>query len=219
LTSITTEHLHAPSSAREAQTLDSFRRRAVEELAGRRVWCAAASPAGRAAAEALRACIRRGGEEGVDSGWIYAQADDPLRLLDHGEATIAPVRRDDIVVLHDHVTVALARAIREHGAHVALRSKKRAGVVAPRAGELSAFLRWQMSPIDAYLTTLRPRSGLASGDWIAAFMPSPGLMTAREIGPELQELGWIALLADVARSDRVEVVGGTLHPRPAVAAR
>jgi hypothetical protein len=63
--------------------------------------------------------------------------------------------------------------------------------------------------VDAYVTRW--------GRGLAAVMPSADLVTVKA-EPDT-ELGWTSVLADVVRGDRDETVGGTLHPRPAVAAR
>jgi hypothetical protein len=55
---------------------------------------------------------------------------------------------------------------------------------------------------------------------VAALMPAPALMRLKEMEQgAYDDLGWGSLLADIVRSDRDERVGGTRHPRPAVAPR
>jgi hypothetical protein len=79
--------------------------------------------------------------------------------------------------------------------------------------------------IDAYLLSWIERS--ARGrlvERVAAAMPGAGIIAAKEFpnrpargGP--RRLAWRMAVAEVVRSDRDEAVGGTLHPRPSVAAR
>jgi hypothetical protein len=120
------------------------------------------------------------------------------------------VRRDDVVLLHDALTALLAQAVRERGAHAVWC----AGVAAPAPGRPGAREAWQFlrsctTGVDAYLTRW--------GRGVAVVMPSADVVTVRA-DPD-RELGWRSALADVIRGDRDETVGGTLHPRPAVAAR
>jgi hypothetical protein len=128
---------------------------------------------------------------------------------------------DDVVVLHDSLTAVLAQAIRERGAHAVLRMS-----VGPARGdamveEARAFMRPFTAGVDAYLVTWTESA--ARGRVVArvaALMPSPDVVAAKEIRPqESGDVGWASVLADVVRSDRGECVGGTLHARPTVAAR
>jgi hypothetical protein len=120
------------------------------------------------------------------------------------------VHEDDVVLLHDALTALLAEAVRERGAHavwcVSVAAPARSG---PGAREAWRFLRSLTTGVDAYVTRW--------GRGLAAVMPSADLVTARA-EPDTK-LGWIGVLADVVRGDRDETVGGTRHPRPAVAAR
>jgi hypothetical protein len=56
---------------------------------------------------------------------------------------------------------------------------------------------------------------------VAALMPRPGLLSEKlaEGGQGAEDLAWGSVLADVVGGDRGETVGGTFHPRPAIAAR
>jgi hypothetical protein len=83
------------------------------------------------------------------------------------------------------------------------------------------FLRAHASAIDAYLTTWTEPAGRGLRlRRVAALMPSPGLVSAKEIDSDQpQGLGWGSALADVVHSSRGDRVGGTLHARPAVASR
>jgi hypothetical protein len=247
MTSLTIEPLGLSVSARDARTLDSVRRRAAAELAGRRVWCVSALPDGRSSARTLR--------ERLDGGGVHA---DPLEVtppedLDRlargieamlrgaaaaaslgpaerelyadgvrdGDALIGPdVAAEDVVVLHDALAAALAQAARERGAHVVWRVDVR---TAPQEATVTAawtFLRPFTSAVDAYVTTwLQPLSRLRRVERVAAVMPCAGVVSAKDVGSGSEDLGWSSALADVAHARHQESVGGTLHARPAVAAR
>jgi hypothetical protein len=79
MTSVTIQHVAAPSSARDARTFHRARDRAADGLAGRTVWCATALPAGRGAARSLRERLGSGG--GVTAGSLDVPATEPLRDL------------------------------------------------------------------------------------------------------------------------------------------
>jgi hypothetical protein len=51
-------------------------------------------------------------------------------------------------------------------------------------------------------------------------MPRAGILAVKEMrGDPYRDVGWTGVLADVARIDREECVGGTLQARPTIAAR
>jgi hypothetical protein len=141
------EHFGVPSSAQDMRLRERARSEAIDGLAGRTVWCAAAVPERRSAAEALRS--RLGGAGAVAASRLDIAADGPLcdlarqldamlsghargqRQLDaeqqeiyagasrDGEALIGgAVRHDDIVVISDPFVAVLAEAVRERGALV-----------------------------------------------------------------------------------------------------
>ena len=183
-----TELLRAPSGRRDARAYEWTRRRTLDALAGRTVWCA--DPR-------LRGYLRWVGESGVTA---FA-----LEMPEHYESAdvvVPRVRAADIVVLNAPPTHALARAIRDRGAHALWQIDS---------------LRDRADGIDAYVLTGRAADG---AQIVAAIMPSAGLVALKEMrGDPYRELGWGSLLADVVRADRDECVGGTLRPRPLVAAR
>jgi len=187
--SLLLERFRAPDGTRDTRALDSARKRAVAALAGRTVWCA-----GGTAARRLRGRLEWADGDGVAAAWLRAPDAEDLE---------AYVRPDDIVVLHHRLTASPAEAIRDRGAHAVWL------VVAPR----------EPAPaIDAYVMTGR------AGDEtqvVAALMPWAGVVTAKEThgGGTYLDVAWTSLLADVVRMGREECVGGTLHARPAVAAR
>jgi hypothetical protein len=135
--------------------------------------------------------------------------------------------RDDVVVLHDALSAAVAEAIRERGAHAVWHLTLSAGRPAEAAHD---FLRRHTGFIDAYVTTWRRPVGRGLvEESITAVMPCADLVAARRLGAEdprdedhrlrTEEVGWSALLADVVRGDRHQTVGGTRGARPGVAAR
>jgi hypothetical protein len=192
VTSLLSEFLRAPSSARESRALDGARERTVDTLAGRTVWCVGATtgPAGR-----LWESLQWASPDGVAAAG--------LAVLDDAEAPAAAgVRPDDNVVLHEAPGRDLAGAIRDRGAHAVWHVRSPLD---------------QAAGIDAYLLTGRTAGGAFL---VAAVMPSAGLVDVKAIpGGESVDLGWSSLLADVVRADRDECVGGTLHARPAIAIR
>jgi hypothetical protein len=217
-------------TASEERALAAARSRAVDSLAGRTVWCASHSLGERlgaagdelavetlplAAAEPLRRLAERidavlAGASPSPSGRTFA-ADDRA-LWDDGlrdaEARLGgAVRRDDVVVLHDALTALLAEAAREHGAHVIWHME-----IALAGGDAAGAAWSLLGPctcaIDAYAT-----SWTAPSEGVSAVVPSAGRFA------DGHDLGWAGVLADVVAADRGDTVGGTVHARPAVAAR
>jgi hypothetical protein len=183
VTSLMVEHIGEPSGTRDTRALEFTHRRAIDGLAGRTVWCAAALPGGRASAQALRTHLQGDGED-VEAGSLDIAVGDPLRQLAEqlesmltggaGQARLGPaeqeifaegalggealvgrgVGHDDVVVLHDALTAVLAQAIRERGAHVVWQVQ--AGLAPGRepAGSAAwAFLRRYTPGVDAYVIT------------------------------------------------------------------
>jgi hypothetical protein len=196
------EHLGPVPSRRDLRVLELLRRRALDALAGRTIWSVAALPTGRAGAEALRPVLQRPAQEGSDVR--------PVIPTDVAERASA----GDLVLLHDALAAVQARAARDCGAHAILLV---GAAQPPRESRPGA---------DAYVLAWSGALGRGLvADRLAAFMPSAGLVAAfahtRESPtPERpDELSWNAVLAEVVQSDRMEAVGGRLHPRPAVALR
>jgi hypothetical protein len=180
--SLLLEHVRAPAGTRDTRAFDRTRKRTLDDLAGRTVWCAGGAPARR-----LRRHLEWSSGDGVRS--------EPLR-------TVEDVRPGDIVVLHHPLTAAPAEEIRQRGAHAVWQV-------------LSA--REQAPAVDAYLLTRTTADGALV---VAALVPGAGMAFAKEMrGSIYRDVGWCSLLADIARTDRDECVGGTLHARPAVAPR
>ena len=73
MTSLMLEHFGVPSSAQDMRLRERARSEAIDGLAGRTVWCAAAVPERRSAAEALRS--RLGGA--VARAWSFIERSAP----------------------------------------------------------------------------------------------------------------------------------------------
>jgi trehalose synthase len=84
MTSFVVEQVGAPTSTRDARVADAIRRRTVDELAGRTVWCATTIPAGEGSAERLRDRLRWTSESGVGAEALDIPADARLRKLSAG---------------------------------------------------------------------------------------------------------------------------------------
>jgi len=63
------------------RAVEAARRRALDELSGRTVWCASALPDRRASAQRLRSSLQWGGGGGLRSGVLEVAADERLRDL------------------------------------------------------------------------------------------------------------------------------------------
>jgi hypothetical protein len=79
VSTLVTQRFGAPTSARGARAQDFARSRAVDELAGRTVWCATALPDGEATARELQASLGWAGADGVAAGWLDVGGEEPLR--------------------------------------------------------------------------------------------------------------------------------------------
>lgn len=207
MTSLMLEHFGDPSSAQDIRLRERARSEALDGLAGRTVWCAAAVPERRSAAEALRS--RLGGAGAVATGELEIAADGPLRDLARqldamlsgrargqqldaeqqeiyagasrdGETLIGgAVRHDDVVVISDPFVAVLAEAVRERGAIVVWQLKR-----CPRRPAVARawrFIERSSPPIDAYVTSWStPLSGGRVQSGVAAFIPGADAVTAKE---------------------------------------
>jgi hypothetical protein len=254
VTNLVIEQFHTPDTHRSERSLESARRRAAEQLAGRSVWCMAAAPMEEPAADALEHCLCAVRDEGVAPRRTVLKVGEPLQGLierldamlrgvtmhapalgpleedayvkgtQDGDALIpGEVQAGDVVVLHDPIAAALARAIRERGGHAIW-----SAAIGPWESNAAAawrFLHRARPALDAYVMAWRSGSSAPVGRArIAAYISAPGLVSAKEVdasesGRGYDEIGWTTLLADVVRDDRAERVGGTVHARPSVAAR
>jgi hypothetical protein len=209
MTTMVTERFGAPTSMQGRRRIDFVRDRAVDELAGRTVWCATALPDGQDSARHLQAALEWAGPSGVAAAWLEVACEEPVR--DAGphldEMLGGGVRDGDVVVLHDALTAMLTEAIRERGAHAVWRVR----IESSPHEAVWSFLHDFTAGLGAYVVT-----------WdggVAALVPSLGAVTAKHVARGTDDLAWGSLLADVVHADRVEMVGGALHARPAVAAR
>jgi hypothetical protein len=150
--------------------------RVLDALAGRTVWCTTMPADARGLVERLRWASERGV---------------PVTRLLVTDADALPVRRDDVVVMHDALSAALTRPLRELGAHAVCHVGERHAVV--------------VAGIDAYVVTW--------GGHVAAFIPA----CERVAEMDLDDAGWSGVLAAVVRNDRADRVGGVRRPRPVVA--
>jgi hypothetical protein len=193
------------------------------------VWCAAALPAGRLAAARLRTLLQG---DCVVRPLAVAESEAPTDPLDEGaspayaEALIdAHVEPGDVVVLHDALTVSLARAARERGAHVICDLPRPRRSKAPGLPAAQAFLEPYAAVVDAFFLTWEERR--AAVERIAALIPAAGLVDVKDVtigggrpaATRRMALAWSSVLGDVLEVDRSDRVGGTLHVRPAVASR
>jgi hypothetical protein len=251
MTSLAVEHFGIPSNRHEARELAYLEAWAADDLSGRTTWCATASPGQQSAGDMLgrlrafaeqrldpqelnvaasepllelaqRLYLMLQGVGGAASRlvpgdreiWDEARADCDGLV---GEAVSA----DDLVVLHDPLTVMLAEAVRERGAHAVWNLDVVIGSVPDASAPARRFLGESAGAVHAYVIPWRRPSGAAQR--IAAIIPSADLVAAKEVdeaqGSRHEDVAWASALADVIRADRSETVGGRLHARPAVAAR
>jgi hypothetical protein len=211
VTSLTIEHLDPPSTARRMRAVEAVRRRALDELSGRTVWCASALPGRRASAQRLRASLQWGGGGGLRCSALEVAADKRLRELAQrleamlagsspsqlgdaerelcaeavgaSEDLVGAVGADDVVVVHDALTALLAEALRERGAHAVWHVSFTPTPSPPTANAARTFLRRYTSRMDAYVMTWSPydRRPRDIVQRIAALMPSADAATAKDI--------------------------------------
>lgn len=240
--SVEMERFGLSSGTREARAADSLGRRAADELGGRTVWCVVALPERMASAETLRDSLSShegvtvGRLEVTAAEPLQALAQRLERLLGAGlpvpawlrsgdretydqevagaEAFLAAgIRPDDVAVLHDALTAALAPALRGRGVHVVWRISGQPAL----DGEAGDVMASSLPSIDAFLTGWREPQGPVGH--VAAMIPASGTVATKDVGLGYDGLAWASALADVVHSDRDDTVGGTLRARPAVAAR
>ena len=137
----------------------------------------------------------------------------------------AAVGDGDVVVAHDALSALLIEAVRERGAHAIWRVRLRGSSSTSGARQALEFVRRFIPRVDAYVITWQERGPHGEiFESVAAAMPSAGILASKEFpsrsaGVEPRRLAWRMALAEIVRSDRAECVGGTLQPRPTVAAR
>ena len=81
MTSLVIEQFQTPDTHRKLLRLESVRRRAAEQLAGRSVWCIAAAPMETNAADALQRCLHGARDGGVSPHRTSLQLGEPLTGL------------------------------------------------------------------------------------------------------------------------------------------
>jgi trehalose synthase len=201
------ERVDHPTSGRGLRALDGARRRAVDELGGRTVWCATALASRRAAAALLRGRLQWGGRD-VACNLLDLQPEQELRDLgekldqmlagrsstplsdgereicaarvSNGEDLARSVAPDDVVVVHDPVSAMLVQPLRERGVHTVWHTRVAAPLPATDAGR--SFLHRFTTGLDAYLATWsEPSADGTMVERIVALMPSADLVAGREI--------------------------------------
>ena len=259
MTSMTIDQVCVPATGRDARVLTCVRDRAIDGLAGRTVWCVAALSNRRPAARETNAHLEWARDGGVatdardittarEARSLAERLDALLRgaaatarlgpsdrrafaeVVDDGDQWVRDhVAPDDIVILHDALTVALTESVRARGAHavwhLGIARTARAAAVA----QALAFLQRYAAPGDAYVVGWSQpvaRNGLVGR--VSAMMPAPGVVATTELrvedsrsrgGSRWHDDGWAGALGSVVEFDRRESVGGRLHARPGVAAR
>ena len=217
MTSLVTEHLAQPATARQVRAASAAQARVADLLAGRTVWCTVALNSSSPAADRLRGRMHGAGP-GVAADSLELGVEEPWRRV------ADRVEPGDVVVAHDAMSAGAALAARDCGAHAVWRVG-RSGGRWWAAREVLGVLSDVTASVDAYLMTwvdFGPRRQVVAH--VAAAMPSTGLVAAKELGEppadeQSRRLVWRTALAEIVRSDRDECVGGRLHPRPTVAAR
>jgi hypothetical protein len=183
-----------PTSARDARSLESDRRRCIEALAARTIWCATLGD-GLGRARSLSAELQR-------TGWLDVSGPAPLEP----ERQLDGVAPDDVVVLHDAPAAQLAEAARERGAHVVLNL----GAVGEVRFAVHAYL----------MSWTAPGTRGTPAERVAALIAAPRVLAERPLSEAPRRpMGLSSVLAEVVTCDRSETVGGTLRPRPGVAVR
>jgi hypothetical protein len=203
MAAVRSDRFDAPLGVRDERVLAWTRSVADDSLAGRTVWCAAALPVGRAAANRLLGLLRGrliarplnvtvteppAALAGVlDAMLAGASRQLPLgaaareafaRGADDATGTIADrVEPGDVVVLHDTLTLLLAGPVRERGAHAVWNLAARAPQ-APAFHAAQDFLDPQAAAVDAFVIAWRERR--AGIDRVAALLPAAGLVDVKD---------------------------------------
>ncbi len=246
MTSVVTERLGEPDTARRARALECARQRAADELAGRTVWCLAAARTGAAAASALQDSLRGVHDDGVAArrapmpvaeplGRLVERLDEMLRGDRRSPSWLGPEAREVYLQVAEEAERLIGYEV--HSGDLVVLHDPAAGALAEAVRCRGAHAVWRVTlgpksstAFQAWRSLHRRRPCLDAyvTDWppggIAAFISARDLVSAKEVRAggqpqSLDELGWTSLLADVVTGDRDETVGGTLHARPSVAAR
>jgi hypothetical protein len=226
MAAVRSERFSAPSGRHDRRVLAWTRAAAIDTLADRTVWSAAALPRGREAAKRLWALLHGDLTArllAVDSPGSAAALARPLEAMLGGK-----VSPGDIVVLHDMPTVAFAEAVREGGLHAIWHLSAPQGSRARRTDAARAFLHPHADAVDAFvLSWEEPVERQPQVERVAALLPKAGLVIVKDAATgdssrtsaRSMALAWISILGDVVEDDRDDHVGGTLNARPLVAGR
>jgi hypothetical protein len=211
VTSFVIEQFHTPDTQRSARRVDSARRRAVEQLAGRSVWCITAAPTETPAADALEHCLCGIRDQGVASQRTLLQLREPLiglmgRLdaMLRGVTRLGPAfgageedafrkgRQDGDTLIPDQVTAGDVVVLHDPiAAAVAPAIRERGAHAIWRTsigrweGNASAawrFLHRSSPALDAYVIAWR--SGPAASRahaGVAAYIAAAGVVSAKEV--------------------------------------
>jgi hypothetical protein len=222
MAAVRSDRFSAPSGRHDRRVLAWTRAAAIDTLADRTVWSAAALPAGRAAASRLSDLLPD--DLGVRLLAVDPAGPAPVSRRPPDAALGDDVSPGDVVVLHDAPAVALAAAVRERGSHAIWHLGARQERRSRDRGGGPAFMHPQAEAIDAFVFSWKqPGDRRAPVERVAAIMPKAGLVIVKDaaIGDSTRSLAlaWISALGDVVEGDRDDRVGGTLRARPLVAGR
>ena len=211
MTSFVIEQFHTPDTHQSAQRVDSARRRAVEQLAGRSVWCIAAAPTETPAADALEHCLRGIRDQGVAPYRTLLQLREPLiGLMERIDAMLRGVtllgpalgageedafrkgRQDGDALIPDEVRAGDVVVLHDPiAAALAPAIRERGGHAIWRTSigrwEGNATAAWRFlhrsSPVlDAYVTAWRSGpTGAVGRAGIAAYIAAAGVVSAKEV--------------------------------------
>jgi hypothetical protein len=211
------DRFEAPSGTHDERVRAWTRSAAIDTLGDRTVWSAAALPSGHVAAQRLSALLHED---------LTAQ---PLGVDPDAEAQISgKVSPGDVVVLHDALSVGLARAVREHGGHAICHIRTPRGPQVQSFDAGRAFVHPHADAVDAFVVSWQELSERQQRvECVAALLPKAGLAIVKDAAEggsahtveRCLALTWISVLGDVVEDDRDDRVGGTLHARPLVARR
>lgn len=210
MTSLVIEQFHAPDTRRRALRLESVRRRAADQLAGRSVWCIAAAPTETHAADALQRCLRAAYDEGISPQRTSLQLGEPLiglmerldamlrgvtvlgRALGSGEhdAYLKGSQDGDALIPAEvqagdiivlHDPIAAALATAIRDRGAHAIWRTSVGRWGSNAAAAWRFLHRSGPALDAYIIAWRgDRTGRLGGTGIAAYISAPEMVSAKK---------------------------------------
>lgn len=211
MTSFVIEQFHTPDSSRRARRFDSVRRRAIEQLAGRSVWCIAATPTETPAADALEHCLDGIRDQGVAPQRTRLQLREPLvGLMERLDAMLRGVtllgpafgpgeedafrkgRQDGDALIPDKVTAGDVVVLHDPIAAAlapAIRERGAHAIWRTSIGrwEANASAAWRFlhrsSPgLDAYVTAWRSGpTAPRAHAGVAAYIAAAGVVSAKQV--------------------------------------